>query len=73
MAGFPAGGDMQGRVKRRRDTCIVGIAVLNASAVDALGFVPKRESAAGRRHCCMDPRVVADQTTLQAPGAALLK
>ena len=33
-----------GRAERRRDTCIVGIAVFNANAVYALGFVPHEQS-----------------------------
>ena len=33
-------GEYEGRATRRRDTCIVWIAVLNANAVDVLAVVP---------------------------------
>src|SRR5205807_5851987 len=36
----PETGEYEGRPKRGRDTCIVGIAVLDANAVDGLRFVP---------------------------------
>jgi hypothetical protein len=42
-----AAGATEGRATRRRDTCIVGIAVLNANAVDVLALVPQRQR---RRH-----------------------
>jgi len=35
----------EGRTTRRQDTCIAGLAVLKAKAVDALVFVPERASA----------------------------
>jgi hypothetical protein len=39
----PGLGEYEGRAKRRRDTCIVVIAVLDANAVETLGFVPGRK------------------------------
>src|SRR5438270_9666633 len=41
-------GEYEGRPTHRKDTCIVGIAVLMANALDALGFVPIHKS----RPCC---------------------
>jgi|GEM_PF-5432610 len=38
----PAIGEYEGPAKRRRDTCIVGIAVFDAHAGDALEFVPRQ-------------------------------
>jgi len=37
-------GEYEGRPTHRKDTCIVGIAVLMANALDALGFVPIHKS-----------------------------
>ena len=43
--GEHARGEYEGRATRRRDTCIVRIAVLKANAVDALAFVPTQQQA----------------------------
>jgi hypothetical protein len=42
-------GEYEGPAKRRRDTCIVGIAVFDATAGDALEFVPSQVSRASGR------------------------
>jgi hypothetical protein len=42
-------GEYEGRATRRRDTCIIGIAVLNANAVDVLALVPQRQRRAPNR------------------------
>jgi hypothetical protein len=39
----PPFGEYEGRTGRRQYTCMVGIAVLRANAVLALGFVPTRQ------------------------------
>ena len=70
MRSVRGSGEFQDRAKCRRDTCIVGIAVLDANAVDALRFVPDQQRLA-RRVALPQPRERASR--VRPPFTALVR